>query len=187
MTSAPAWTRILEAHEKGECFRGRAVRRSLGRTDGAFHGYFIDIEGARAFLPASKAAWFYNPERDACGKFLALTLEAIYPNGPKAGNITVNAYAPLKHVLSSQNSRAFQPNATPWALAMDHDAKSLIFPHFNNKVIRVPLHEASALAQRKGIGGGDCGSLTGRFWQLRVQTWKPGGICVAHPVDIMTE
>ncbi len=180
------WTRILKAHERGECFRGKAVKRSCGRADGAFHGYFIDICGIQAFLPVSKAAWFYNAEHDACGKFIALMIDSIYTNGSKAGSIVVNAYKPLKHVLSSQSREAFNSGAEPWALAMDYDANYLIFPHFGSKTIRVPLNEAVALAKSKKIKADKC-SLTGLFWQLRVEKWENGGVCTAHPIDIMPE
>ena len=182
----PVWRSILKANDRGECFRGRAVKRSCGRADGAFHGYFIDIGGVQAFLPASKAAWFHSSEHDACGKSLALMLAEIHPNGPKAGSIVVDAYKPLKHVQTSQSREAFNPGAEPWVLAMDYDAASLIFPHFGSKTLRVPLNEAVSLAKRKGIKA-DKGSLTGRFWQLRVENWESGGVCKAHPVDIMPE
>ena len=117
----PVWRRILKAYTNGECFRGRAVKRSCGKADGAFHGYFIDISGVQAFLPVSKAAWFYSSEHDACGKSLALMIADIHPNGPKAGSIVVDAYKPLKHVLTSQNRKAFNPGAEPWLLAMDYE------------------------------------------------------------------
>ena len=182
----PVWRRILKAYTNGECFRGRAVKRSCGKADGAFHGYFIDISGVQAFLPVSKAAWFYSSEHDACGKSLALMIADIHPNGPKAGSIVVDAYKPLKHVLTSQNRKAFNPGAEPWLLAMDYDADSLIFPHFGSKTIRVPLNETVSLAKHKGIKA-DKGNLTGRFWQLRIENWESGGVCRAHPVDIMPE
>ena len=181
-----AWFKILEANEKGECFRGRAVKKSFGRNDNTLSGYFIDIEGVQAFLPVSKAAWFYNPEHDAVGKSIALMIEDIFTNGPKAGTLVVNAYKPLKHILTAQSREAFTTNAEPWMLAMDCDSESLIFPHFGNKVVRVPLHDAAALAKRKGIGS-NSSNLTGRFWRVKIHQWAAGGVCTAQPVDVMTD
>ena len=181
-----AWFKILEANEKGECFRGRAVKKSVGRNDNTLSGYFIDIEGVQAFLPVSKAAWFYNPEHDAVGKSIALMIEDIFTNGPKAGTLVVNAYKPLKHILTAQSREAFTTNAEPWMLAMDCDSESLIFPHFGNKVVRVPLHDAAALAKRKGIGS-NSSNLTGRFWRVKIHKWAAGGVCTAQPVDVMTD
>ncbi len=42
-----AWTRIVRAYEQGETLRGRIVRVLKG-------GYFVDLGGARAFLPGSQ-------------------------------------------------------------------------------------------------------------------------------------
>ena len=181
-----AWFKILEANEKGECFRGRAIKKSVGRNDNTLSGYFIDIEGVQAFLPVSKAAWFYNPEHDAVGKSIALMIEDIFTNGPKAGTLVVNAYKPLKHILTAQSREAFTTNAEPWMLAMDCDSESLIFPHFGNKVVRVPLHDAAALAKRKGVGS-NSSNLTGRFWRVKIHQWAAGGVCTAQPVDVMTD
>ncbi len=178
------WARILTAYQREDFLAGRAVRRFVSR-EGRFSGYAVDVEGVRAFLPTSKAAWFFHPQHDACGKRIALNVNAVYTNGPKSGNLIVDAYAPLKHVLKAQGPRDYAPGGAPWGLAMDYDNQYLIFPHFKEKVLLAPLGEALAVAAAAGLEPRP-DLLTGRFWQVRVLEWR-GAVCLVSPLQVMTD
>jgi hypothetical protein len=180
----PAWTHILTAREKGEFVRGHVKTRLVSR-DSRFSGYLINIEGVDAFLPASKAAWFYHPEHDACGKAIALGIEEIYTSGKKVGNLVVSAYAPLRHLARNQSKKDYEPGATPFAIAMDYDETSLIFPHYGDKALYVPLQEAMNIALGKGLDAAPR-NLTGYCWQLRIIGWK-GNQCAASPIDVLND
>ena len=179
-----AWARILTANQEDSFIAGRVLRRFTSR-EGRFSGYAVDVDGAPAFLPVSKAAWFFHPEHDASGKRIALKVHAIYTNGPKRGNLIVDAYAPLKHVLTAQSRQDYAPGATPWGLAMDYDNQFLILPHFGRKVILVPLGEAMRIAATAGIDPRP-DLLTGRFWRVRALEWR-GSVCLASPVQVLPD
>ena len=179
-----AWTKILTAYEQKDFLRGRVITRSVSR-DNRFSGYSVDIEGVEAFLPASKAAWFHAPERDACGKFIALSVENVYTSGAKIGKLVVNAYEPLRFLTSKQDRKTYNPGGLPYAIAVDYNASFLIFPHLRDKVIYVPMQEALRVAQAHKLGNNP-ENFTGYCWQLRVKGWK-GSECLASAVNVLTE
>ena len=178
------WTKILTAYEKKDFVRGRAITRSVSR-DNRFSGYAVDIEGVEAFLPASKSSWFYNPERDACGKYIALSIESIYTSGKTAGKLIVNAYEPVRFLTARQNRKNYLTGGMPYAIAMDYDNSFLIFPFYKEHAIYVPINEAAAFAQSRGIRRNP-EELTGWCWQLRISDRKYNQ-CLAYPVDILTD
>lgn len=180
----PAWTRILTAREKGEFVRGQ-VRTRLVSRDSRFSGYRVNIDGVEAFLPTSKAAWFYHPEHDACGKAIALGIEDVYTSGKKIGNVVVSAYAPLRHLAHHQSRKDFEPGAAPFAIAMDYDETSLIFPVYGDKALYAPIQEAADVALRKGLDAAPR-NLTGYCWQLRIIGWK-GDKCDVSPMDVLND
>ena len=180
----PAWTRVLTARENGEFLRGRARTRLISR-EGRFSGYLVNVEGVNAFLPASKAAWFYDPERDACGKSIALGVENVYTSGKKAGTLVVSAYAPVRYLNRRQARKGCQPGGTSFAIAMDYDDASLIFPQYGDRIICAPLQEAVSLASDKGIDPRPS-ALTGYCWQLKIMGWK-GNMGVASPIDVLSD
>ena len=106
-----AWARTLMANQEGEFISGYVARRLISR-EGRFSGYSADIDGVTAFLHVSKAAWFFYPEHDAIGKRIALKICSVYTNGPKLGNLIVNAYAPLKHIIKAQGPHDHLSGAT---------------------------------------------------------------------------
>lgn len=179
-----AWTRVLTARENGEFLRG-TVRTRLVSRDGRFSGYMVNVEGLSAFLPVSKAAWFYHPEHDACGKAIAVGIEQVYASGRKIGNIVVNAYAPVRHLTRHQSKKDYIPGATPYAIAMDHDGASLIFPQYGDRVIYAPLNEAISIASLRGIDTRP-DALTGYCWQLRISGWK-GDVGAASLLDVLSD
>lgn len=161
----PVWTRILDAYTKGEFVRGRASMRRMSGIEDRFSGYSVNIGGVEAFLPASKAALFHDPERDATRKCIALKVDTIYPNGLKAGNIIVNAFSPLKHILQQKNNT--KQGSTLYALALDYDDEHLLFPLYQPKMICVPLQETMDIARQCGIDP-DPDFLTGLYWQIQI-------------------
>ena len=179
-----SWTKILDAYEKKDFLRGRVIVRSTSR-DNRFSGYVVKIEGVEAFLPASKSAWFYNPERDASGKFIAVSIENIYTSGSKVGKLVVNAYEPLRFLMRKQSRKSYITGAFPYAIAMDYDNNNLIFPHFKDQVIYVPLDHAAAIAQNRGLGYNP-DNFTGWCWQLQIINWQKN-LCFAKPLDVLTD
>ena len=90
-----AWTKILTANDNNDFVRGRAMTRCVSR-DNRFSGYTVNVEGIEAFLPASKASWFYDPEHDASGKYIALSIENVYTSGTKAGIAIADVLTAIK-------------------------------------------------------------------------------------------
>ena len=163
-----AFAQSLEDQWEDEFVAGRVIWR-VTNEGGRFSGYAVDVNGVPAFLDVSKAAWFSQPERDASGKRIALSVEAINGNG----SLIVDARAPLRRLLRAQDVvQDYLPGATPWCLAMDHDGQSLIFPHVGQQFIQVPLEEAAEVAMVAGIDPRP-DALTGRFWQVRMLEWRP--------------
>ena len=179
----PVWTRILDAYEKGDFIRGRAVLRRISSSEDRFSGYSVSIDGVEAFLPASRAAHFYHPEFDATRKCVALKVKNVYPNGPRQGTVIVDAYAPLKYILANQKKADYRFDATPFALAMDYDSENLLFPLFGDRLMRAPLREAMSIAARKGIDPSP-DMLTGYFWQVRI-TDADSDSPMAEALDIL--
>lgn len=179
-----AWTRVLTARENGEFLRG-TVRTCLVSRDGRFSDYTVNVEGLNAFLPVSKAAWFYHPAHDAYGKAIAVGIEQVYANGKKIGNIVVSAYAPIRHLARRQSKKDYMPGAKPYAIAMDHDGASLIFPQYGDRAILAPLAEAVGIASSKGIDSRP-DALTGYCWQLRILGWK-GDMGSASLLDVLND
>ena len=177
-----SWTKILKAYETKDYIRGRVMTRCVSR-DSRFSGYSIDLEGVEAFIPASKAAWYYSPERDACGKYLAVGIESVYTSGGKAGKLVVNAYAPVKYLYQRQGKKDYAPGGTPYAMAMDYDNAFLFFQHYKGQVICVPIDEALNTAKRRGLSGG-LEVLTGYCWQVRILGWK-GDYGLASAVEVL--
>ena len=153
--------------------------------DGHLSGYTVSVEGLNAFLPVSKAAWFYHPEHDACGKAIAVGVEQVYASGKKIGNLVVSAYAPIRHLARHQSKKNYMSGATPYAIAMDHDGSSLIFPQYGDRVIYAPLSEATGIARRKGLDSRP-DALTGYCWQLRISGWK-GDRGAASLLDVLND
>lgn len=180
----PVWTRILAAHESGEFIRGTAVRRMMSR-DNRLSGYLVDISGVEAFMPISQSAWFYHPQNDPTGKLTALSVETIHISGARAGSIVVSAWKPLKSILSGQGSRAFAVGSSPYALAMDFDGSSLIFPLYGDASISVPLNDAFRTALARGLEPKP-NMLTGHFWRLRIES-RNGKSCRAVPLDVIAD
>lgn len=179
-----SWEKVLTAYENKEFLRGRAITRCMSR-DNRFSGYSVRIEGIDAFLPASKASWFHEPEHDACGKYIALSIESIYTNGGKAGKIIVNAYEPIKFLNRRQNKSNYNMGALLYAIAIDYDRAFLIFPCLRDQLIYVSMNEAADFAIRKGLGNNP-EMFTGWCWQLRIINKKANQI-LASPVDILTD
>ena len=180
----PAWTKILTASENNDFLRGRVMTRCVSR-DNRFSGYTVNIDGIEAFLPASKASWFYDPEHDASGKYIALSVENIYTSGAKAGKLVVNAYRPVRFLFSRQNRRNYQPGGTAYAIARDYDRSHLIFPYQKEQYIFVPMYEAANLAANMGLGNNP-DMYTGLCWNLRI-TGRKDNQCMALPIDILTD
>ena len=179
-----SWDKILTAYENGDFLRGRAMTRCVSR-DNRFSGYTVNVEGIEAFLPASKASWFYDPEHDASGKYIALGVENVYTSGAKAGKLVVNAYMPVRFLFSRQGRRNYQPGGTAYAIAMDYDGSYLIFPYQKDQYIYVPIYEAVNLAANVGLGNNP-EMFTGLCWNLRI-TSRKGNQCLASPIDILAD
>ncbi len=179
-----SWEKILTASENGDFIRGRAMTRCVSR-DNRFSGYTVNVEGIEAFLPASKASWFYDPEHDASGKYIALSVENVYTSGTKAGKLVVNAYKPVRFLFSRQGRRNYQPGGTAYAIAMDYDRSYLIFPYAKEQYIYVPIYEAVNLAANMGLGNNP-EIFTGLCWNLRIISRKDNQ-CMASPVDILMD
>jgi hypothetical protein len=184
----PVWTRILDCHKKGEFLRGRAARRCVSQED-RFSGYVIDIDGVDAFLPKSKAVYFYDDDKDATNKCLALEVEMVHPNGPKCGNILVGTKAPWKYSLGEFKDMISGKIVD--VLAVDYDRRNLIFAgdcvyapdRRVSRNILVPIDEALRLGKAFGIAA-DPGYLTGLYWKLRLQT-SQGGDWLAVPLEVL--
>lgn len=168
----PTWARILDAQENGEFIRGRVDMRRISSLEDRFSGYTVNIDGVEAFLPASKAAYFYHPEHDATGKCIALKVCTVYPNGPRQGNVIVDAYAPLKYVMFGQKKSAYTKGGAFYALAMDYNEDDLLFPWAGNSVLRVRLREAMETAEGKGADSSP-DMLTGCYWRLMMKESAP--------------
>lgn len=179
-----AWAKILTAYENKDFLRGRVMTRSVSR-DNRFSGYSVNLEGIEAFLPASKASWFYAPERDASGKYIAVSVESVYTNGAKAGKLIVNAYEPIRFLNKKQNRKNYQSGGIAYAIAMDYDRLFLICPYIRDQLIYVPLNEAANIAQLKGLGNNP-ENFTGWCWQLQIRDRKDNQ-CLASPLDILTD
>ena len=179
-----SWEKILTAYENKDFLRGRAITRCVSR-DNRFSGYSVRVEGIEAFLPASKASWFHAPEHDACGKYIALSVESVYTSGGKAGKVIVNAYEPIKFLNRRQNKTNCNIGALIYAIAVDYDRAFLIFPCSKDQLIYVPMNEAMDFAIRKGLGNNP-EMFTGWCWQLRIINRK-GNQIFASPVDILTD
>lgn len=178
-----AWQNILGSRERGEFIRGRAATRCFSKGD-RFSGYVMDIEGVRAFLPASKAGWFREQENDACGKFLALKAETVYVNGDKAGTMIVNANAPINYILNRQRRGYAGIGCEIYALAVDHDERALVFPWLESSLIIVPLFEAQRAAQYFNISSRP-DDLTGYYWRLGLAGWAAANCLTAVPLEVM--
>ena len=136
-------------------------------------------------MPASKASWFYAPERDASGKYIAVSVESVYTNGAKAGKLIVNAYEPIRFLNKKQNRKNYQSGGIAYAIAMDYDRLFLICPYIRDQLIYVPLNEAANIAQLKGLGNNP-ENFTGWCWQLQIRNRKDNQ-CLASPLDILTD
>ena len=163
----PVWTKILSAYESGEYLRCRADMRRRSCTEDRFSGYTVKIDSVCAFLPASRASWFKDPRHDASRKCLAVKVEAVYPTGRKKGTVVVSAQQPLLDVFRTQPNVIPYPGNSVWALAMDHDGKTLIFPAGGNTTIRVPMFLAQEVAARVSRQSLNPDMLTGLYWRIR--------------------
>ena len=106
-------------------------------------------------------------------------------SGKKIGNLVVSAYAPIRHLARHQSKKNYMSGATPYAIAMDHDGSSLIFPQYGDRVIYAPLSEATGIARRKGLDSRP-DALTGYCWQLRISGWK-GDRGAASLLDVLND
>ena len=177
----PAWTNVLEAKERGQFLRGYPTFRRVDQAD-RFSGYSVDIDGVTAFLPASKAGYYHNPLCDACRKGIALKLDTVYPNGPKAGTLIVNARSALNFVLNRQDPQLFRPGSAAVALAVDYFPDTLILqgPEY---LIYAPMHMAQQLAANMGLSYRP-EDLTGYRWGIGIDNFGPQG-CYATPLSIL--
>ncbi|MDR1508692.1 MAG: hypothetical protein LBS53_03565 [Synergistaceae bacterium] len=183
------WTRILDCYRTGEFLRARARQRYVSRTDGRFSGYQVSINGVEAFLPRSKAEYFYDPEQDATGKCLALQVEMVHPNGPKQGTVIVNAKTPWKYTLNEFKN--LFSGKTVEVLALDYVSGYLVFPgHYEQfsgrriyKNILVRVEAALRMAGTLGIAA-EPGCLTGLYWKLQLQG-PQGEDWLAAPLEVL--
>jgi hypothetical protein len=184
----PVWTRILDCYTKGEFLRGRAFARCISQED-RFSGYMVNIDGETAFLPRSNAGYFYDAEKDVTDKCLALKVDMVYPNGPRQGNIILDAKAPWRHTL--REFKNLFAGKVADALALDHEHGYLVFPGLyedrpDRRVYRsilVSLDKALQLGKASGIAA-DPGFLTGLYWKLRIQ--KPQDEhWLAEPLEVL--
>ncbi|GHV28306.1 hypothetical protein FACS1894167_04970 [Synergistales bacterium] len=187
----PVWTRVFDAYETGEFLRGRASLRVSSKDEGRFSGYAVSIGGLNAFLPKSKSSFFYEPERDATNKCLALKVETIHTNGDYKGNIIVSAKEPWEKTLGQ--FRDIPPGKEMYALAEDYENGELIFPGFFKpgefgesaqwQTISVPLDQALRIGGRYGIS--DVNFLTGLYWRLRIAGSIDGEQWIAEPIEVL--
>jgi hypothetical protein len=175
----PVWTRILDAYQKGDFLRGRAFLRRISHEN-RFSGYSVSIDGVGAFLPQSRSQFFYDVEKDATNKCLALKVEMVYPNGAKQGNIIVEAKSPWKQIVGEFKNMFV--GKTMYALAADYEDGALIFPGNQRQSVSIPLDEALALGRRSGIAAPDF--LTGLYWKLELRSCR-NGVWYAKPLEVM--
>lgn len=181
----PEWRNVFEMRERGEFLRGRAAVRRISRDD-RFSGYTLFIDGCeelKAFLPASKAAYFRDPLCDASGKCIAFYIENIYTNGTRAGSLIANAYSPLNYVNKRQRRSNYEVGSEVYALSMDYEDDLLIFPGADKTALCARLSDAAEVAARSGIST-DPNDLTGCFWKVRV-VWSGDGCRMVVPLEVM--
>lgn len=182
----PVWTRVLDAYEKGEFLRARVAFRKTSRQN-EFSGYVLSLDGLPVFLPRSKSFYFYDEKKDAAKRCIAVKIESIYPNGPRIGNVVVNAKPAWDLVRKGLYRLA--PGIEVHALAMDIDQGGgveeghLVFPAPEHRRILVPLPEARRLARQAGQSVPD-DFLTGLYWRLRLiagdeSAWQ------AEPLEVL--
>ena len=179
----PVWTRVLDAYEKGEFLRARVAFRKTSRQN-EFSGYVLSLDGLPVFLPRSKSFYFYDEKKDAAKRCIAVKIESIYPNGPRIGNVVVNAKPAWDLVRKGLYRLA--PGIEVHALAMDIDQGGgveeghLVFPAPEHRRILVPLPEARRLAGQSVPDD----FLTGLYWRLRLiagdeSAWQ------AEPLEVL--
>ncbi|GHS92359.1 hypothetical protein AGMMS50276_00050 [Synergistales bacterium] len=183
----PVWTRVLSAYESGEYLRGRASVRRTSKDEGRFSGYSVSIDGLEAFLPKSKASFFFDPKRDATNKCLALKVEMIQTNGDKKGNIVVSAKEPWEQTLDEFSGMTYGKEMH--ALAEDYEHNELLFPGFFKAgvnaqwlIVSVPIDRALQMAGKYGVT--EPNFLTGLYWKLRL-TGFDGDKWNAEPLDVL--
>jgi hypothetical protein len=176
----PVWTRIFEAYTRGDFLRGRAFLRCISRED-RFSGYLVSIDGVEAFLPQSKSQFFYDAEKDATNKCLALKVEMVYPNGTKRGSVIVNAKAPWKQTI--EEFKDMTVGKVMYALAVDHESKELIFPGLREQKIAVSTEKAARLSSKAGLVS-DPDFLTGFYWKLELRSFT-NGKWLAEPLEVL--
>ena len=177
----PAWAKVLEARERGQFIRGYATYRRVDQAD-RFSGYSVDIDGVTAFLPASKAGYYYNPSCDACRKGMALKLDTLYTNGPKAGTLIVNARSALNFVLNRQDPQLFRPGMAVCALGVDYAGGALVFQG-PESLIFAPLQMAQQMAANMGLSYRP-EDMTGYRWNIGIDSFGPQGY-YATPLNIL--
>lgn len=176
----PVWTRILDAYEKGEFLRARAVFRQTSRTNG-FSGYTLSVDGVPVFLPRSRSFYFYDGEKDATKRCLAVKIETIHTNGPRMGTVIADAWAAWAVVRGGLY--ALRSGREVHALAMDIEEGQLIFPAPNHRRILVPIAAAREVALGAGLKGSD-DFLTGIYWRLRLLSGDED-VWQAEPLEIL--
>jgi hypothetical protein len=176
----PVWTRIFDAYLKGAFLRGRAFTRRIS-CENRFSGYSVSIDGIEAFLPQSKSHFFYDTERDATNKCIALKVEMVYPNGAHLGRVIVDAKAPWKQAV--EEFRKMAPGKAMYALAVDHEEGMLIFPGPRSQNIFVSADEALKLAEKSGAAAVP-DFLTGLYWRLELRSLT-NGKWLARPLEIL--
>jgi len=159
--SGPVWTRIFTAiTEENEFLRGRAVVRRRNAAENRFSGYDILIDGVTAFLPRSRAGYYFDENMDASGRCIAVKPHEFYPAGRFKGKFIVDARLPLQ-VLTDMP----KPDGGRWALAVDVDQGYLVFLTHKKKAIRCPLDQVRLQARRQGLSE-DAMLLTGLYAHL---------------------
>ena len=182
----PVWTRILASMQRKDDFLRGRVWEAMMNKQNRFCGYKVSIDGVMAFLPLSRACWFYNNlYHDASRKCIAVKVVSIDPKRPRT-SLVVEAESPWRYVVKSQGESAFSAGQTPYALAMDFDKArgGLVFPLVSGKkAIICPLEQAQAVARRKGFPDAP-DFLTGCCWRIRIiSNTEP--VLQAEPLDIL--
>lgn len=164
----PIWERILgAAQDQDELLPAVATLRQRDST-GRFAGYAVSFgHGITAFMPRSRSGYYFDENRDATGKRLAVKVLSVEPAGPYTGNVIVESAS-----LHRKGDGIFSPlrcGDRLWGLAVDllEGARLLLeLPGRRFGVARAT--EAHALTGRYHKE-----ALTGRFYRLEVLPTEP--------------
>ena len=105
----------------------------------------------------------------------------VYPNGAKQGSVIVDARSPWKHTVNEFKNLAVGKKM--YGLAVDHEARELIFPGYGEQRVFVLVEKALKLAEKTKLAAKP-DFLTGLYWKLELRSFV-NGKWFAEPLEIL--